>query len=305
MNHRTKTTVAFVSTALTAFGAGWIAKPPQEKLVASAAPSLAAIEVEKPAAARLEIPAGIPVEVWTGEWEAALASVRAAAVPGEVNQVLVAKAKEALLATDPYVRSPRWSSLLALIRAEDVRAVCEVFSEQDKHGRWYTEEFFAFWQQRGKVLPVAGAEELFRAKEPFPKLLEPLFHGWASTNTREAVTWLDEQPLDSPHRSGAIRGIMAGVLDHDPVMAQKVVLANITDPDFRSFAPQLATTQVYHYGVDQAKAWFAQFAASEVPEDIKMETYQQMHHLIKAHVHDGSHAAFASQYEGQTWMPNL
>lgn len=292
-----------------AFGLGWMVKPETEG-AANSGMSPVSRAVGENAGGQAGSSARSAAMTQTGEtvteknWvEIAardMAEVQAAMKPGEVNAVLVAKLHAVLNIGEPSIRMPRWQALLAAMRPEDVEAVRDIFHQNDKEGRWWTDEFSAYWQQRGIVDGAVAAEAFANGK--YADRLASFMAGWGRSDPGAALEWVRGHP-GKFNTQEALRNLVYGAGNKKASEAEALLLANAGDPQLQFLYDRVAHMKVYQEGMSGAKPWFEQLAAGSAPDNYKQSNMRTLVNLMSERTGGASAAEFAGKFVSEPWLP--
>lgn len=289
-----------------AFGTGWALKPERN----STPPILAPEPLRrnsphaKPAGAdhpRDKRAALSGREQWPEAAGRDLKEVRAAMTPGVVNQVLIGKLNAVLNIGENSIRVPRWQALVSAMRPEDAAAVREIFRENDREGRYWPDEFQAFWRQWGAIDGAAAAHSLVYTGR-HPMQLQNLMAGWGRADAPAALEWVRKH-RDGLDMKAALGGLVNGAGDQRAADAETLLLANQDDPLIRELYPQAAWKRVHQEGLSGAKPWFESLAAGTAPDNFKQASLQTLVGIMSQRTGNESAAALAAQYIREPWLP--
>lgn len=303
-----RSVIAWAVGIALAFGAGWVLKPIPE----SSAPGQVSARLMRQSSpanqgtfSRSHNRQGnIGVsdwERWPEEARRELEEVRAARAPGVVNQVLIDKLNAVLNIGEDSIRVPRWQALVSAMRPEDAAAVRDIFRENDKEGRYWPDEFHAFWKQWGTIDGEAAAHSIVYT-DKHPTELRNLMAGWDRTDPAAALSWV-RQHAEGLDMKDAITGLVKGAGDQRAADAEAFVLANQDDPLIRDLYPQVAWMKVYQEGLSSAKPWFEKLAVGNAPDTFKQASLQTLVGMMSERTGNASAAALASQYVSEPWLP--
>lgn len=128
--------------------------------------------------------------------------------------------------------------------------------------------------------------------------MESVTHGWARTDAKGAVEWLNSLPESAPYYDQALRGLMWGVAQNSPAYALEVY--NALDPAVRSAGviANMGRSTVENHGI---KGW-AEFL-SAIPNEKDRESF--FNHSL-GYAHRESPADFVQHMSGSVatspWM---
>ncbi len=194
----------------------------------------------------------------TREAAAEIDRVRAVAVPGRLNDVLIAALHDILGDSFGSRRARRFAEMLEAMRPEDAAAVRNVFREQDKLGRHFPTEFVAFWDRWGEV-DGAGALAYIQTEDQWNgrNHAVDVFKSWTARDPRQAAEValaLDPGPL----RDNALKGVVHGWTETDLLAATEFVLRHMPVEERPQLGGDMVWSIAYSASAAHAREWFAE-----------------------------------------------
>ena len=189
-----------------------------------------------------------------------LAEIKAAAVPGQVNQALINACRNVLNDSNPRRRDRNYGLLLELMRPEDASTLHELFLELHAQGRTFA-EYGNFATRWGEVDPEGALDYL--TNERFfwlpPRDFSSVVRGWGVTDPLAAMKWIDDHPDVSGTMGGHV-AVLEGWVREDPTAALKWLSSQgaAMDPSEYINASRVAfleQVQGPNAGLDAAISW--------------------------------------------------
>ena len=292
--------VLYGTGLLLAFGAGWFFKPASfpNNTAALSRPALRPGPPIPQKSANALAASGVN---WLDAASADVAAVRAAKLPGVVNQVLIDKLKAALDITDKYQRQASWQCLITEMRPEDAIALKDLFNDPGQ-GSGYNRgaEFASFLHHWGRIDGAAAA-----ASNSLNGIyIQMVTGGWAEKNAAEALAWLDSQAPETVYRN-AFDGIIDGMFTVNSPAAEALLLYRAGDPRLGDTLAKAVENRQAREGFDAARQWFAGIAVSDAAEAFKRENFSALVSINNAAdpIQKKIVLDLVQPYLNQPWLP--
>lgn len=192
------------------------------------------------------------------------------ATPGQPNTRLLQGLQAAFDLGNVFQRRARFQQLLSIMRDEDGDAINALFKQEDKKGRWYTDEYVAFWNQWGCVAGASAVAEMTRmdGKKGNGTLWGNVISGWASKDASAALAWITANEADHLHRTALWASLAAGLSESDPHRALELIAGELPNESRQNAITACANSAVQKGGIPFAREWLGQAlnrTASDMP----------------------------------------
>ena len=177
--------------------------------------------------------------------------------PGQPNAKLLSRVQKSFDISNGFQRRARFQQLLSLMRPEDADGIHALFKAEDKRGRWFTNEYEAYWNRWGCVDGAAAVARMLKmdGKKGEATLWKDVISGWASQDAPAALAWVTANESDHLHKSSLWSALATGLSETDPEAGLALIVSSLPKELQGRCIVACANSVVQKGGIPEASHW--------------------------------------------------